>query len=83
MIESQTSFNTCACYTNYFVANGVVVVPVFGNVNDDRAIKILQEQYPDRKVVGVNCVALFENGGGIHCGTPQQPGATPRWPNST
>jgi len=71
--ESSVSVQTDASYTNYLVANDVVLVPVFGNVNDDRAKKIIGEQFPGREIIGINCVALSENGGEIHCVTQQQP----------
>jgi len=75
--ESSAPVYTDATYTNYFVANGVILVPVFGNVNDDRAKKIIGEQFPGREIIGINCVALSENGGEIHCVTQQQPVGIP------
>jgi len=68
---------TDAAYSNYFVANGVVLVPVFGNVYDERARKIIQEQFPDREIIGIDVVSLNENGGAIHCVTQQQPAGLP------
>ena len=64
---------TDAAYSNYLVANGVVLVPVFGNVNDERAKAIIAEQFPDRQVIGIDAVTLTEDGGAIHCVTQQQP----------
>jgi agmatine deiminase len=64
---------TDAAYSNYLVANGVVLVPVFGNVNDDRAKQIIGEQFPDREIVAIDAVSLTEDGGAIHCVTQQQP----------
>jgi agmatine deiminase len=64
---------TDAAYSNYLVANGVVMVPVFGNVNDERAKKIIGEQFSDREIIGIDCVGLTEDGGAIHCVTQQQP----------
>jgi agmatine deiminase len=64
---------TPAVYTNYYVANGVVLVPVYGNINDERAKAIIGEQFPDRDIVGIECVSLAEGGGMIHCVTQQQP----------
>jgi agmatine deiminase len=66
-----------ASYANYYVANGVVLFPVFGNANDERAIAIVSEQFPDRKLVPIECVGLVEGGGMIHCVTQQQPIARP------
>lgn len=64
---------TDAAYSNYLVSNGVVLVPVFGNAHDERAKAIIAEQFPSRKVVGIDAVAMVENGGAIHCATQQQP----------
>ncbi len=64
---------TPASYCNFYVANGVVLVPLFGNVNDERARKILSEQFPQREIIGINVVNLIENGGALHCVTQQQP----------
>jgi len=73
IMKSSAQVYTDATYTNYFVANGVVLVPSFGNVNDDRAKKIIGEQFSDREIIGIDCVALAENGGELHCVTQQQP----------
>ena len=64
---------TDASYTNYLVANEVVLVPVFGNVNDQKAIEVLADCFPERKIVGIPCVSLTAEGGAIHCVTQQQP----------
>jgi len=64
---------TDASYTNFLISNGVVLVPTYGNVNDERAIKTLQEIFSDREVVGINCGAVAENGGEIHCFSQQMP----------
>lgn len=60
-------------YVNYYVANGIVLVPNYGDVNDGVANKIIQKQYPDRKVIGIDVRNLYENGGMVHCVTQQQP----------
>jgi agmatine deiminase len=64
---------TDASYSNYLVTNGVVVVPVYGRLEDQEAISILREHFPDRSVVGVSAISLSEQGGAIHCLTQQQP----------
>ncbi len=69
----QTSKITDAAYSNYYVANGLILVPVIGNTNDDRAKKIIGEQFPDREVVGIDIVTLTEEGGAIGCVTQSQP----------
>jgi agmatine deiminase len=62
-----------AAYSNYLIANNVVLVPVYGHVNDQRALKIIAEHFPDREVVGIEVVALIEHGGAIGCVTQPQP----------
>jgi agmatine deiminase len=61
------------CYLNYYVGNDVVLVPIYGDVNDQVAMDIIAEIYPTRKVVGINCLDLAMFGGMVHCVTQQQP----------
>lgn len=60
-------------YLNFYLGNKVVLLPVYGDKNDDIAIKKIQTLYPDRKVVPINVTPLYKNGGMIHCVTQQQP----------
>ena len=60
-------------YLNFYLGNKVVLVPVYGDKNDHIAIEKLQKLYPNRKVVPINVVPLYKNGGMIHCVTQQQP----------
>ena len=64
---------TDAAYSNFLIANGLVLVPVFGNIHDDRALGIIGEQFPGREIMGIDAVSLTEDGGAIHCVTQQQP----------
>ena len=61
------------CYLNYYVGNEVVLVPIYGDVNDKIAMDTIAELYPTRKVVGINCLDLALFGGMVHCVTQQQP----------
>jgi agmatine deiminase len=61
-----------ASYANFYLANGVALVPTFGVPEDAAALAILAELLPDREVVGVPCTALVEGLGAIHCLTQQQ-----------
>lgn len=61
------------CYLNYYVGNEVVLVPVYGDVNDEVAMEIIGELYPTREVVGIDCLTLSLFGGMVHCVTQQQP----------
>lgn len=60
-------------YMNYYVGNEVVVVPNYNESTDAEANAIIQSLYPNRTVIGVNVLELWEDGGAIHCVTQQQP----------
>ncbi|REK91843.1 agmatine deiminase family protein [Streptomyces inhibens] len=63
-----------ACYVNYYVVNGAVVMPRFGDKKaDSNAASIVRELYPGRDVVQLPVDTLGEGGGGIHCSTQQLP----------
>jgi agmatine deiminase len=62
-----------ASYANFYIANHVVLLPVYGHENDQRAAEILQRLFPDRRVVPINCEPLVWGMGAIHCVTQQQP----------
>jgi agmatine deiminase len=64
---------TAAAYSNYLVANGVVLVPVFGHAYDERALAIIAEQFPGREIIGLDALGLIEHGGAIACVTQPQP----------
>jgi len=62
-----------ASYANFYIANEVVLVPIFGHRNDKMALSILRELFPKRKIIGINCEPLVWGLGAIHCVTQQQP----------
>ena len=62
-----------ASYANFYIGNGVVLVPVYDHPNDDRALRILHDLFPGRRVVGIACEPLVWGFGAIHCVTQQQP----------
>jgi len=62
-----------ASYANFYLANGVVMVPTFNDRNDRVALNLLAEHMPDRAVVGVHAVDLVWGLGTLHCLTQQQP----------
>ncbi|MFP3834557.1 agmatine/peptidylarginine deiminase [Chryseobacterium sp. SIMBA_028] len=62
-----------ASYINYYIANNRVLVPNYNDPNDVIANRIIQQLYPDKKVIGIDCRNLFANGGMVHCVTQQQP----------
>ncbi len=62
-----------ASYGNFYIANGVVLVPVFNDANDRFALDILADLFPDRDVIGIYSGDLIWGFGAMHCMTQQQP----------
>jgi len=62
-----------ASYTNFYIGNTVVIVPVFSDPNDAVALQIIRTLFPDRDVIGINARAMVEGSGTFHCATQQQP----------
>ena len=62
-------------YLNFLPINGAVLVPQFGDPNDEQALKDIQAAYPDREVIGIMTREIIYGGGNIHCITQQQPKA--------
>jgi agmatine deiminase len=62
-----------ASYANFYIANGLVLVPTFNDVNDRKALGILADLFPDREVVGIHSVDLVYGLGTLHCMTQQEP----------
>ena len=62
-----------ASYTNFYIANKSVLVPVYNHPNDKRALTILESLFPDRKIIPILCKTLIWGLGGVHCLTQQQP----------
>lgn len=62
-----------ASYANFYISNKYVIVPIFNDPNDERAIEILQGCFPSRKVVGINSVDIIWGLGSFHCLSQQEP----------
>lgn len=62
-----------ASYANFYIANGVVIVPTFNDRNDRIALAALAELFPDREIVGIHAVDLVWGLGTLHCLSQQQP----------
>lgn len=62
-----------ASYANFYITNGAVLVPTYRHENDKKACSILQELFPARKVIPIDCTELIWGLGSIHCVTQQQP----------
>jgi agmatine deiminase len=62
-----------ASYANFYVANGLVLVPTFNDPNDRHALNTIADCFPDRDVVGIHAVDLVWGLGTLHCLTQQEP----------
>ena len=62
-----------ASYANFYLANGVVLVPTYDCPQDQTAVAVLHDLWPSRRVIGIPCTPLVWGLGAIHCITQQQP----------
>ncbi|WP_455216752.1 agmatine deiminase family protein, partial [Kaarinaea lacus] len=62
-----------ATYANFLVINNAVLVPTYNDENDTLVLNALGECFPGRKIIGINCTALIEQFGSLHCVTMQFP----------
>ncbi len=60
-------------YANFYIANNTVLLPTYRHANDAKAAAILQELFPNRRVISIDCTDLIWGLGSIHCVTQQQP----------
>ncbi len=62
-----------ASYANFYIANGIVLVPVFNDPNDRVALNTLSDLFPEREIVPIYAGDLVWGLGTLHCMTQQQP----------
>ncbi len=62
-----------ASYANFYISNGAVILPVFGDENDEKAVALMQRLFPERKAVPIFARDIIIGGGNIHCITQQIP----------
>ncbi|MBL6751827.1 MAG: agmatine deiminase family protein [Nevskia sp.] len=62
-----------AGYANFLIVNGAVLVPVYGDAQDELALAQLRPCFPGREVVPIECSALIHQYGSLHCVTMQIP----------
>ena len=72
--EKFASSNFAAGYINFYVCNGAVIAPEFGDLRADMEAKqTLARLFPERKITQINIDGIAAGGGGIHCTTQQEP----------
>ena len=59
-----------ASYANFYIANGIVLVPTFNDPNDRKALGILADLFPDRVVSGIHCGDFIWGLGALHLHDP-------------
>ena len=75
-LPRQEGDRLAASYVNFYTGNGFIALPVFDDPNDQKAIDLLQELFPDRKIEPVYAREILLGGGNIHCITQQVPQGT-------
>ena len=62
-----------ASYANFYIANNVVLLPIYSHKNDKQTIDIITELFPTRTIVPIECTELVYGMGSIHCVSQQEP----------
>ncbi len=75
-LPREAGLRLAASYINYYVANKAIILPIFKDPNDKKAIDILKILYPDREIIPVYAREILLGGGNIHCITQQIPKGT-------
>ena len=72
--DDDEDFRLPATYANFLIMNGAVLMPTYGQPENDRkAMAVLAEAFPGREIVGVDCQVLIRQHGSLHCITMQYP----------
>ena len=66
-----------ASYVNFYITNGSVLVPQFGDIHDKDACQLLKKLFPDREIIPIPARPIIVGGGNIHCITQQIPAGQP------
>lgn len=65
-----------ATYANFLIINGAVLVPTYNSAKDKVALAQIQKAFPERDIIGIDCNALIQQHGSLHCVTMQYPAPT-------
>ncbi|MEA2028012.1 MAG: agmatine deiminase family protein, partial [Campylobacterota bacterium] len=61
-----------ATYANFLITNGALLYPTYKDKLNDKAVgEIFRSIFPDKEVIGIDCMRLIEEGGSLHCSTMQ------------
>ena len=80
-IYDEDNLRLPATYANFLIANGQVLVPIYNDDADERALDIIRGAFPGYDVVGIDCRALIRQHGSLHCVTMQFPKNVINLPN--
>lgn len=69
--EAGTGRVLAASYANFLICNQVVFVPIYDTQEDERAVEIFREVFPQHRIVPLACRALLPQNGSLHCATMQ------------
>lgn len=70
---AELGYHMPASYANFYIANGIVLVLTYHHANDARALRILQKEFPDRRVIGLEAREWVRGFGSLHRLTQQEP----------
>ena len=72
-LPRQEGDRLAASYVNFYIGNGFIALPIFNDPNDEKAINLLKEIFPDRVIEPIYAREILLGGGNIHCITQQLP----------
>jgi agmatine deiminase len=61
-----------ASHMNFIIGKGAVVMPHYGTLSADEALRVLADCFPNHKIIGINASAILTGGGSFHCITQQE-----------
>lgn len=71
-IHNKEGARLPATYANFLIINGAVLVPVYDDLESEKiALENLSICFPDREIIGINCIPLIQQFGSLHCATMQ------------
>lgn len=62
-----------ATYANFLIINGAVLVPLYDQMADQQVLELFEHHFPQREIIGINCLPLIKQFGSLHCVTMQFP----------